>query len=33
MSEHEIRHLKAWTLAVLFWVGATVTAIVSGLPG
>lgn len=33
MSQHEIRRIKAWTLAVLFYVLATVSAIVSGLPG
>ncbi len=33
MSEHEIRALKVKVAAVLFYVAATVSAILTGLPG
>lgn len=33
MSEHELRRIKTWALAVLFYVLATVSAILTGLPG
>lgn len=33
MSEHELRRIKTWTLAVLFYVAATVSAILTGMPG
>lgn len=33
MSEHELRHIKAWTIGVLLWVSAATAVIVGGLPG